>query len=205
MCRARLRTVRTNRLRRCLNSNDAAGRAAAGYLIFARAKKGNPKVWPKRASMRGPDIRTSLDIKSTPRSRRKPLRLLAEGGAARRRIPAPRSGSRSRREPRYARRFPPSAVLGRKPECRGAHGCARAADARRRLRVPTSKPTPFTEKRDIVCVGWVRRGSAVAHRTTKNYVAQFAMLIAPYVDSISAHQTWQSVCISSFSRFSEFA
>ena len=32
-------------------------------------------------------------------------------------------------------------------------------DARRRLRVPTSKATPFTENRDIVCVGWVRRAA----------------------------------------------
>ena len=35
----------------------------------------------------------------------------------------------------------------------------RGCDARRRLRVPTSKPTPFTEKRDIVCVGRVRRAA----------------------------------------------
>ena len=82
-----------------------------GLPFFARAKKGNPKVWPRRASMRGPDIRTSLYIKSTPRSRRNPLRFSPKAGPARRHIPVPLAGSRSRREPRYARPDPPSAAM----------------------------------------------------------------------------------------------
>jgi hypothetical protein len=42
---------------------------------------------------------------------------------------------------------PPSLCRAGMHQCRGAHGCARAADAQRRLRVPTSKVTIVTEKR----------------------------------------------------------
>ena len=45
-------------------------RAAGELLFFACAKKSNQKVWPRRASLRGPDIRTSMYIKAHPIARR---------------------------------------------------------------------------------------------------------------------------------------
>ena len=99
-----------NRLRRCLNSFDAARRAAAGYLSLLVQSKGNPKK--------------------------------ARPGAA-----DPSCASR----PGRAR----AELAGRKNRARLRHRLAtspgRGCDARRRLRVPTSTATPFTEKRNIVC------------------------------------------------------
>src|SRR4030065_288248 len=43
--------------------------------------------------------------------------------------------------------------LRARPRHRPATPPGRGCDARRRLRVPTSKPTPVIEKRGIVCVG----------------------------------------------------
>ena len=64
-----------------VNGFDAAGRAAAGYFFLS----GQEKVTKKKAAPEPPT----------------PPALLAEAVARpRRRIPAPRPGSRSRREPR---------------------------------------------------------------------------------------------------------
>jgi len=49
---------------------SCGSRAAGGLLFFACAKKSNQKVCPKRASLRGPDIRISLYIKAHPVARR---------------------------------------------------------------------------------------------------------------------------------------
>mgnify|MGYP003423340196 CR=1 FL=1 len=105
-----------NRLRRCLNRNDAAGRAAAGYFFLS----GQEKVTKKKAAPEPPT----------------PPALLAPAG---REPNSPSAKSRARLRHRLA--TPPG------------RGC----DARRRLRVPTSNATAVTEKRDIVCVGRVRR------------------------------------------------
>jgi len=44
----------------------AASAPRGVLLLFACAKRSRQEVWPRRASMRGPDIRMSLYIKSTP-------------------------------------------------------------------------------------------------------------------------------------------
>jgi hypothetical protein len=116
--RARER-VKVYRLRRCLNCNDAAGRAAAGYLSLLVQRKVTQR-------------------KHAPKPPKTPA-LLAEGGA------------RQTAHPCAAGEF----ALPARTALRAAipaFGC----DARRRLRVPTSKATTVTENWDIVCVGWVR-------------------------------------------------
>ncbi len=54
-------------------------------------------------------------------------------------------------------------LAGRKNRARLRHRLAkppgRGSDARRRLRVPTSKATTVIEKRGIVCLGWIRRAA----------------------------------------------
>jgi hypothetical protein len=89
--RARER-VRMYRLRRYLEGFDAAGRAAAGYSsLFAQRRVARRKRAPEPP-------------KSTCASRRS--RGLPDGTSL-----VPLAGSRSRREPRYARPDPPSAAM----------------------------------------------------------------------------------------------
>jgi hypothetical protein len=96
------------RLRRCPNRYGAAGRVAAGYfLLLAQEKvtkeKGNPE----------PPIPVPCMDAQMPRSAwmRESGRFSPKAGLARRHIPVPLASSRSRREPRYARLFPPSAAM----------------------------------------------------------------------------------------------
>jgi hypothetical protein len=108
------------RLRRRSNSYGAVRAPPARYFSLARPReKYRKEVWPKRASQRGPDIRTSLYIKAA-RSRLTSLRFSPRPGA-----------SRARRRLNHAARA----------RHRLATTPGRGSDARRRLRGPTSKAT----------------------------------------------------------------
>jgi len=75
-----------------LNSFDAARRAAAGYFLLLVQEKVTKE-------------------KDTPKAAETPLRFSPKAGPAKRHIPVPLVGSRSRREPRYARPLPPSSAM----------------------------------------------------------------------------------------------
>ena len=113
--------------------------------------------------MRGPDIRTSLYIKSTPRSRLKTPALLTEAGARQTarpcadwRVRAPGANRATRGYSRLRLRYS-AAATG--PNVKSNTGHRKPGYSLRR-------------------VGEAR--SAVTRRSTETHSAQFAMLIAPY-------------------------
>ena len=151
------------RLRRCLNRNDAARRAAAGYLSLLVQRKVTQRSGSDAHPCAGQTFVHPCTSKHAPEPPTFPLRVPLRGKAQGAHPCAPVRAATGSAHPCASRPGRARAELAeRKQRARLRHRLAtspgRGCDARRRLRVPTSKATPVTERQDIAMYSLCRVG-----------------------------------------------